>query len=409
MKNVTTFAATCSSLVALILVSNAFAAERTERPRILREITIPTIDISGDTQRHVIVAQGTPQHFEAHPHTLLMPDGHTMFCAWQARRDNSSEHGAPGGNLKRSDDGGRTWSAMLDVPDNWRKIGRGSPTIHRLVDSQGVARLFVYQRTQGRETFLHAMSHDEGKTWSPMEPLRSDERIFGWTVPISIETVDGGRRHLMWYGRGSGIPGVKGSSYIGQIWQSASSDGGLTWGESRPVVTKAGACEPAVVRSPDGRQLLMLIRNGAADRKGLGNSLYATSDDEGRTWSKAAELPGALTGDRHLGRYAKDGRLVVVFRDMFRNGGGQLSQPVAPDDRKSHFVAWVGRYEDVIEGREGQCRIKLLHSYRGWDQGYPGLEVLPDGTFVATTYIKYRPGRDRHSVVSTRFKLDELD
>ena len=72
-------------------------------------------------------------------------------------------------------------------------------------------------------------------------------------------------------------------------------------------------------------------------------------------------------------------------------------------------MAWVGRYEDIVAGRPGQCRIKLLQSHAGGDCGYPGLELLPDGTLVATTYIKYKPGREKHSVVSVRFKLDEID
>jgi hypothetical protein len=34
---------------------------------------------------------------------------------------------------------------------------------------------------------------------------------------------------------------------------------------------------------------------------------------------------------------------------------------------------------------------------------------LSDGTLVATTYVKYRPGPEKHSVVSTRFSLSEID
>ena len=75
----------------------------------------------------------------------------------------------------------------------------------------------------------------------------------------------------------------------------------------------------------------------------------------------------------------------------------------------THFIAWVGRYEDIASGRDGAYRIKLLHSYRGGDNGYPGLELLRDGTFVATTYIKYRAGPEKNSVVSTRFTLTETD
>jgi hypothetical protein len=37
------------------------------------------------------------------------------------------------------------------------------------------------------------------------------------------------------------------------------------------------------------------------------------------------------------------------------------------------------------------------------------LELLPDGTLVATTYVKYRPGAEKHSVVSVRFKLADID
>jgi hypothetical protein len=51
----------------------------------------------------------------------------------------------------------------------------------------------------------------------------------------------------------------------------------------------------------------------------------------------------------------------------------------------------------------------MHHHGRAGDTGYAGLELLPDGTFVATTYIKHKPGPEKHSVVSVRFKLDEID
>ena len=93
-----------------------------------------------------------------------------------------------------------------------------------------------------------------------------------------------------------------------------------------------------------------------------------------------------------------DGRLVVAFRDQ------AIESPT-----RGHFVAWVGTYADILAGRPGQYRIKLLHSHAGGDCGYPGVEVLSDGTIVATTYIKYRPGPEKHSVVCTRFRLEETD
>jgi hypothetical protein len=122
------------------------------------------------------------------------------------------------------------------------------------------------------------------------------------------------------------------------------------------------------------------------------------SRDEGATWSTPVDTPWGLTGDRHMGVYAKDGRLVIAFRDQ---------APQSPT--RSHFVAWVGTYDDIKKGQSGQYRIKLLHSYAGGDCGYPGVEALPDGTIVATTYIKLWNDARRHSVVSTRFRLEEAD
>jgi hypothetical protein len=123
-----------------------------------------------------------------------------------------------------------------------------------------------------------------------------------------------------------------------------------------------------------------------------------TSNDEGRTWSKPKATPPTLYGDRHKAKYAPDGRLVICFRDT-----GKTSPT------RNHFVAWVGTYDDIVKRRPGQYRLKLLHNYRVWDCGYSGVEVLPDGTIVATTYLKYTDGPEKNSVVSTRFNLAELD
>jgi hypothetical protein len=153
-------------------------------------------------------------------------------------------------------------------------------------------------------------------------------------------------------------------------------------------------CEPFLFRSPDGNEFCCLMRENTH----RGHSLMMFSRDEGQIWSSPVDTPWGLTGDRHMGVYAPDGRLVVAFRDQ------------APDSStRGHFVAWVGTYDGIRQGRPGQCRVKLLHSHAGGDCGYPGMELLPDGTIVATTYIKYQPGKAKHSVVSTRFTLDEID
>jgi hypothetical protein len=127
------------------------------------------------------------------------------------------------------------------------------------------------------------------------------------------------------------------------------------------------------------------------------NSFVSFSDDEGSTWSEPRELPAALTGDRHVGRYAPDGRLFITFRD---------TTPISPT--KGDWVAWVGIYEDIVEGREGQYRVRLMDNTKDADCAYPGLEFLPDGTFVTTTYGHWTKGESPY-IVSVRFQMAELD
>lgn len=343
---------------------------------------IPTVDISADTARQVVVAQGTDKIYQGHPTTLLMPDGKTIFCVW------TLGHGGPCGPMKRSDDGGLTWGPLLNTPENWREV-RNCPAIYRLTNPKGLTRLFVFAGQGPDGNMQQSHSTDGGETWTPMTG-----NGLKCIMPFcTIVPIDGGKRLL-------GLtnirrPGETKDKTSNIIAQSLSTDGGLTWSPWRIVLDlgELKPCEPALVRSPDGKQLLCLLRENATHV-----AQFMTSDDEGATWSESRRLPAGLFGDRHMPHYAPDGRLVVCFRDTGK------SSPT-----KNHFVAWVGHYEDIVSGRDGQYRIKLLHSYRAGDCGYPGLELLPDGTFVATTYIKYREGPEMNSVVSTRFTLAETD
>ncbi|MEC3878974.1 sialidase family protein [Parapedobacter sp. 10938] len=344
---------------------------------------IRTFDLSNDSLRHVIVAQGTPEVYQGHPTTVLLPDGKTMYSVW------TYNHGGVCGPLKRSCDGGLTWSDLLDVPQNWSTVSN-CPAIYRLPDPQGNHRLFVFAGEGPNGNMYQSYSDDGGKTWSPMAPNNTGPSVMPF---CTIMPIDGGKRLLGL----SNIrrPGEQVEKRSNVLSRSYSDDGGATWTPWEVILDLPGLkpCEPELVRSPNGKQLLCLIRENT-ERV----ALYMTSDDEGATWSETKPLPPPLHGDRHKAKYAPDGRLVVVFRDTGHD-----------NPTRNHFVAWVGTYDDILEGNEGQFRVKLLHSHKGWDCGYPGLELLPDDTFVATTYVKYKKGTDQNSVVSTRFTLAELD
>jgi hypothetical protein len=351
-------------------------------------ITLPTIDLTGeaapaDFKRHVVLAGGVDGENWQHPHLLLMPDGRTLFAVW------TDGHGGTCGPLKRSDDGGLTWSQLLEAPDNWRTV-KNCPTIHRLVDPQGKARLSVFALgTNGG--FVRSVSEDGGRTWSPM----SAAGFRGVVPPMTVLPVEGGKKLLTW-------------THERNVLQCESTDGGLSWSKQTQPIDKSRfpdslPCEPEVIRSPDGKQLLMLMR----ENNRRYNSLFAVSDDEGKTWSKPQELPAALTGDRHTAVYARDGRLVVMFRDRrpvpkseanHEKGG----QPVWGSGKTT---AWVGRYEDIVRGGAGQYLVRVL----GYG-GYGKLERLPDGTILGITYCRYPyDSKNLSSIVTTRFQLGETD
>ncbi len=338
-----------------------------------KAFSIPAIDLSSETERHVIVAQGTSTSYKGHPTTLLMPDGRTMFCVYPLG------HGGPSAVLRRSDDGGVTWSEPLNVPENWRE-SNNCPALFRLVGPDETERLFVFE---GNGEMRQAMSEDGGQTWSPMKK-NGLKTVMPFTGVICLKD-----------GRFLG-----GWNWQKSTWVSVSDDGGVTWGPQRCIAKAneafpgAWPCEPAFIRSPDGKEIACLMRENS--RRFM--SMVAFSRDEGETWTEMRELPRELTGDRHQPCCASDGRLVIPFRD---------TAPASPT--RGHFAAWVGTYDDIADGGAGQYHVKLLHSHAGSDCGYPGLELLPDDTFVATTYIKYRPGPEKQSVVSTRFKLSEID
>jgi hypothetical protein len=148
-----------------------------------------------------------------------------------------------------------------------------------------------------------------------------------------------------------------------------------------------------VLRSPDGKRITILLRENS--RKF--NSMVIHSDDEGVTWTDPVELPGALTGDRHTAVYTQDGRLFISFRDT------TLESPTAGD-----WVAWVGNYQDILDGTEGQYRIRLMDNTYSGDCAYPGVLLQKDGTIVTTTYGHWTKGEQPY-IMTVRLNLSETD
>ncbi|MDZ4287958.1 MAG: sialidase family protein [Prosthecobacter sp.] len=361
--------------------------------------TIPIVDISGEKERQVIVDR-EPGQYLGHPTTVLLEDNKTMLTVYP------KGHGRGAIVYKRSNDGGKTWSERLPTPKSW-ETSLEVPTLHRVIDAEGKKRIIMFS---GLYPIRMAVTEDDGAKWSELKPVGNFGGVVTMATVIGLKTP--GQYLAFFHDDGRFIRGgdetrfaMKGphsdhTSPAAKPWRfwvytTLSKDGGLTWSIPVPIamLPDANLCEPGALRSPDGKQIAVLLRENSRKY----NSFVIFSDDEGLTWTEPRELPASLTGDRHTAKYAPDGRLFISFRDTTH---------VSPT--KGDWVGWVGTYDDIVKGNEGQYRIRIMDNTKGADCTYPGVELLPDGTFVATTYGHWTEGELAY-VVSVRFKLDELD
>ena len=358
------------------------------QPEATEAFTIPLIDLAADRDRQVVVDREEGQYL-GHPTTVLLEDGKTMLCVYP------KGHGRGAIVYKRSKDGGRTWSERLPTPESW-STSKEVPTLFRVVDAQGKKRIIMFS---GLYPCRMAVTEDDGATWSEIEPVGDWGGIVAMGSVVKQKTGSGHYMALFHDdGRFFAANGKRQSPVVMTLLKTFSTDGGLTWSFPEEIYksSEIHLCEPGAIRSPDGKQIAVLLRENARRK----NSHIIFSDDEGRTWSKPRPVPASLNGDRHTGKYGPDGRLFISFRDITPKG---VVSPTAGD-----WAGWIGTYDDLVHGREGQYRVRLMDNHKGADCTYPGVEVLPDGTFVVTTYGHWEEGKQPY-IVSVRFALDELD
>lgn len=354
----------------------------------VQEAAPARVDLDGRADLQVVVDREEGQYL-GHPTTVLLEDGRTILCVYPRG------HGRGAIVYRRSTDGGRTWSERLPTPASWA-TSKETPTIHRVVDADGKKRLILWS---GLHPARLSVSGDDGGTWSELAPAGEWGGIVVMGSVVGLRTAPG-TYLAMFHDDGRFFtpkPGRENPVRF-TLYTTLSRDGGRTWSFPEAIQTSADVhlCEPGILRSPDGKTLAVLLRENARRK----NSHIMFSKDEGRTWSEPREMPAPLNGDRHTGKYGPDGRLFVSFRDRQPRG---TESPWAGD-----WVGWVGTFEDLVEGKPGQYRVRLKDNHKGADCAYPGVEILPNGTFVAVTYGHWTPGKPPW-ILCVRFRLEELD
>ena len=109
------------------------------------------------------------------------------------------------------------------------------------------------------------------------------------------------------------------------------------------------------------------------------------SDVDGETWSDACKISRSIRPSERI---------------------SEMTGIISPT--KGDWVAWLGDYDDPKKGTHGQYRFRIKDNISNWDCCYPGVERLPNGTFVSTTYGHWKKSSKPY-ISSVHFTLDELD
>lgn len=363
-----------------------------------------------------------------HPDAILLKDGSILDFY-------PSGHGKGAIRSSISRDGGVTYTDKIEnMPKSW-ETSRETPTVYRLEFADGSPdKILLISGNpdwhDGKGSiggFNFSLSDDEGKTWSEFELCFSKKDEFTVLPIVSMASLtrlkENGKFVDKW------MAFFHDRSFVNYKTILSFENGKAVWSkpepyfaEHRAIEKKANMCEVEVVRSDCGKgdELCLIARSNNKNY----NSLLSFSSDEGKTWSAPVFAPSALNGERHKADYTKDGRLFITFRSIERD-----KEKTERNYKGKHkwfsegWVAWVGTYDDLKNGKEGQYRIKLAHTFlanqnevvlsANADTGYCGNVVLDDDTVVTSTYgcfgEKLDNGKYKTYVVSKRIRLADTD
>jgi sialidase-1 len=309
---------------------------------------------------------------EAGYHTFRIPSviathAGTLLAFAEGRRAGAGDAGDIDLVVKRSPDGGRTWSGLQVVGDSGpNTFGNPCAVVDRdtgtvwLLTTQNLGtdqeKDIIAGTSKAGRTVWVLKSTDDGATWSTPEDITRRVKEPDWT----------------WYATG---PGVGIQTRAGRLVVPAnhavagsgvhrshviySDDGGRTWGRGGAV--EGGTNESQVVELADG-SLMINMRNHPAKPENF--RMVATSGDGGRSWSRAVPDTELIEppAQASLLRYTPaggDGGRPLLFSNPASTRRERMTVRVSYDEGATWPVSRV-----VHDG----------------PAAYSSLVVLPDGT-----------------------------
>ena len=281
---------------------------------------------------------------------LAVTNRGTILAFAEARKNSGSDHGNVDLALKRSVDGGRTWSKMEIIADDGdHTMGNPCPVVERKTGTIWLP----YCRDNKRVLMMN--STDDGKSWSkPVDVTRSaTNRNWHWfgTGPGHGIQMTGGRLVIPCW--------ADATPKLGEIQLSFvfySDDRGATWKVGAPLTANTSdECE--VVELTDGR-LYMNARSRQRKRK----RAYSFSNDGGQNWSPVkfdAKLPepscqGGLVRFTDSKRFERNRILLATPANP--NSRTHMTVRLSYDECQSWPVAKV-----VHEGSSAYSDLAVAH------------------------------------------------
>jgi hypothetical protein len=353
---------------------------------------------------------GTSRAVSTFPTVTALADG-SLLASYRIATDKDSADGTI--ELRRSYDGGRTWSAAerpfktkFDGVQGSLRVGYVTAVsddhliaVSMWLDREAYPGKGIFnEETEGclPAKALLADSHDQGRTWSAWRHLTLPDDVGPPSLTNPIIRLASGRlitsieTNKQYHDTG---PWMQRVVYV------YSEDGGQTW--SAAVTT----CQ-----DPTGRIFNWDQRAGVATDGRLATFTWTydrettkyhnihrrISDTEGASWTQAEDLGFADQAARPA--MLPDGRVVLAWVDRFGAQAIKARMSAAVDAAfLEETEVDLYRLEAVAETVEGEGDTgELLTEMGVWNYGLPYAEVLPDGDVMVVYYAGEADRMDIH-------------
>ena len=339
---------------------------------------------------------------------LLTTGKGTLLAFCEGRKDSRSDHGNIDLLIRRSTDGGETWSHQQVVwDDGGNTCGNPCPVVDQetgtiwllLTHNPGDEGLREIRLpgARGTRTVWVTFSEDDGKTWAPPREITATTKKPGWdwyaTGPgVGIQLRQGPHRGRLVIPCDYSYPTSNPDEVVHQYEGPPigfgshviySDDHGKSWHLGGKIQPQANECQ--VAELTDGRILLNF-------RSYFGRNLRGRSwsSDGGMTWSESQDDPQLTEPvcQASLLRYSwpeAGGRSRLLFSNPAATERVRMTVRLSYDEGES----WPGS--------------RLLHA---GPSAYSSLAVLPDGSIACL----YERGDESpyETITLARFGLDWL-